>query len=78
MDLVTPGFGLIFWTVISFLILLFVLRKVAWKPILGAVSEREEGIKKALASAEEAKQEMKNLHSDNENCYNKQEQNVRL
>jgi|TARA_B110001452_G_scaffold161557_1_gene134490 F-type H+-transporting ATPase subunit b len=66
MDLVTPGFGLIFWTVISFLILLFVLRKVAWKPILGAVSEREEGIKKALASAEEAKQEMKNLHSDNE------------
>lgn len=66
MDLVTPGFGLVFWTIISFLILLFVLRKLAWKPILGAVSEREEGIKKALESAETAKLEMQNLQADNE------------
>ncbi len=66
MDLVTPGFGLIFWTVISFLILLFILRKFAWKPILGAVSEREAGILSALAAAENAKMEMQNLHADNE------------
>lgn len=66
MDLVTPGFGLVFWTVITFLLLLFVLRKFAWKPILGAVSDREEGIKKALASAEDARKEMENLQADNE------------
>ncbi|MDO1502225.1 F0F1 ATP synthase subunit B [Winogradskyella maritima] len=66
MDLITPEFGLVFWTLITFLILLFILRKFAWKPILGAVSDREEGIKDALASAEKARQEMENLHADNE------------
>lgn len=66
MEFVTPGFGLVFWTAITFLILLFILRKFAWKPILGAVSDREEGIKNALASAEEAKKEMQNLKADNE------------
>lgn len=66
MDLVTPGFGLIFWTVITFLILLFILRKFAWKPILGAVSDRETSIKEALASAEDAKKEMQNLQADNQ------------
>ena len=66
MDLVTPGFGLVFWTIITFLVLLFILRKFAWSPILGAVSEREEGIKNALASAESARREMENLQADNE------------
>ena len=46
--------------------LLFILRKFAWKPILGAVSDREEGIKDALASAENARKEMENLTADNE------------
>jgi len=66
MDLITPGIGLVFWTAVTFLILLFILRKFAWKPILGAVSDREEGIKGALASAEKARQEMQNLQADNE------------
>jgi F-type H+-transporting ATPase subunit b len=66
MDLVTPGFGLIFWTALTFIFLLLILKKFAWKPILGAVSEREEGIKNALASAENARLEMENLHADNE------------
>ncbi len=66
MDLVTPGFGLVFWTIISFLILLIVLRKLAWKPILGALSDREEGIQNALDAAEKAKLEMANLNADNE------------
>ncbi|RZN84536.1 MAG: F0F1 ATP synthase subunit B [Winogradskyella sp.] len=66
MELVNPGFGLVFWTAITFLILLFILRKFAWKPILGAVNDREEGIKDALASAEKARQEMENLTADNE------------
>ena len=66
MDLVTPEFGLIFWTLITFLALLFILKKFAWKPILGAVSEREQGIRDALASAVEARKEMENLQADNE------------
>jgi F-type H+-transporting ATPase subunit b len=66
MDLITPGFGLVFWTAITFIFLLLILKKFAWKPILGAVSDREEGIKKALASAENARKEMENLHADNE------------
>ncbi len=66
MDLVTPGFGLVFWTGLTFLFLLLILRKFAWKPILGAVSDREDGIKKALASAEDARKEMQNLQADNE------------
>ena len=66
MELITPGFGLVFWTMITFLILLLILRKFAWKPILDSVSQREEGIKDALASAEEAKKEMQNLQANNE------------
>lgn len=66
MDLITPELGLVFWTLVTFLILLFILRKFAWKPILGAISDREEGIKDALASAEKARQEMENLTADNE------------
>lgn len=66
MDLITPEIGLIFWSGLSFAILFFILAKFAWKPILGAVNEREEGIKKALASAEEARKEMQNLQADNE------------
>lgn len=66
MDLVTPGLGLVVWTGITFIILLIILRKFAWKPILGAVSDREESIKNALLEADKARQEMENLKSDNE------------
>jgi F-type H+-transporting ATPase subunit b len=66
MDLLKPEFGLIVWTAVSFAILLFILRKFAWKPILNSVNDREEGIKKALDSAEKAKREMENLHADNQ------------
>lgn len=58
--------GLFFWQSILFLLLLFLLRKYAWKPILNAVNEREEGIKDALDAAEKAKLEMTNLQADNE------------
>jgi F-type H+-transporting ATPase subunit b len=66
MELVTPEIGLVFWTTISFLILLFLLRKFAWKPILGAVTERENTIERALLQAEAAKEEMARLTSENE------------
>ena len=66
MDLVTPDVGLLFWTFISFAVLFFLLKKFAWKPILGAVGDREDSIKKALAEAENARKEMQNLQADNE------------
>lgn len=60
------SFGLFFWQTLIFLLLIFLLKKFAWKPILDAVNEREEGIKNALLSAEIAKRDMQNLRSDNE------------
>lgn len=66
MELVTPEIGLVFWTTISFLILLFILGKFAWKPILGAISERENYIEDALLKAEAAKDEMSRLTNENE------------
>jgi F-type H+-transporting ATPase subunit b len=67
MDLVTPEIGLVFWTTVSFIILLWLLGKFAWKPILSALNEREDGIKKALVEADKARQEMAELQSSNEN-----------
>lgn len=66
MELITPAIGLVFWTSLVFVILLVLLRKLAWKPILGAVKEREENISNALASAEKAKEELTKLQSSNE------------
>ena len=60
------SFGLFIWQTIIFLGLVFLLKKFAWKPILDAVNEREEGIKNALLSAENAKKEMQNLQADNQ------------
>jgi F-type H+-transporting ATPase subunit b len=58
--------GLFFWMLVIFIGLIFLMRKFAWKPILDAVNEREEGIRNALLSAENAKKEMLNLQSSNE------------
>jgi F-type H+-transporting ATPase subunit b len=58
--------GLFVWQTVLFLALLFLLRKYAWKPILSAVEEREEGIKSALDAADNAKNEMEALNADNE------------
>ncbi len=58
--------GLFFWQTILFVLLLLLLRKFAWKPILNAVNDREEGIKEALAAAENAKKEMQNVTADSE------------
>jgi F-type H+-transporting ATPase subunit b len=64
--LVLPDIGLVFWSTIAFLILLFVLGKFAWKPIMKAIGEREQGITEAIASAEKVKLEMAQLKNDNE------------
>ena len=70
MDLITPGLGLVFWSLITFFILLIILKKFAWKPILGAIDERESGIKNALEAADNARKEMENLTADNERILN--------
>jgi F-type H+-transporting ATPase subunit b len=66
MDLLKPDLGLFLWNVIGFLILLFILRATAWKPILKSLNEREKGISDALATAEKVKAEMAQLKSENE------------
>ena len=71
MDLITPDVGLLFWTLISFTILYLILRKFAWGPILGAVNEREKGIRNALLLAEKTREEMASLQSDNEQTLKK-------
>ena len=59
-------FGLFFWQIVIFVGLILLLKKFAWKPILDSVNDREEGIRNALLSAENAKREMQNLTADNE------------
>lgn len=66
MELITPSLGLLVWTTVIFLTVLFILSKFAWKPIINALKEREEFIENALSAAEKAKQEMAKLKADNE------------
>jgi F-type H+-transporting ATPase subunit b len=66
MDLLNPSFGTLIWTLIAFLLVLFILKKFAWKPILSSLKERELGIADAIASAEKVKTEMAQLKSENE------------
>jgi len=64
--LTTPGLGLVFWTTVVFLLLVFVLSKFAWKPIVKAIAKRNEAIDSALQAAEKAREEMKQLQYNNE------------
>ena len=64
--LVTPDVGLVFWSSIAFLVLLIVLGKFAWKPIMKAIDEREQGIEEALSKAEKMKTEIAQMASENE------------
>jgi hypothetical protein len=68
-SLIEPAIGLIFWTTITFILLLVLLGKFAWKPILTAIKTREKGIEDALASAENALNDMRELKSNNEKMY---------
>ena len=69
MKLVTPDIGLLFWMLVSFGIVLFLLRKFAWKPILASLKTREESISEALNTAKKAKEEMAMLKADNEKLF---------
>ncbi|MCB0807138.1 MAG: F0F1 ATP synthase subunit B [Bacteroidales bacterium] len=66
MELVQPGIGLIFWMTLAFGILIFILGKFAWKPIMKGLKEREESIDEALNAAKIAREEMKELKFSNE------------
>jgi F-type H+-transporting ATPase subunit b len=70
MELVKPGLGLIFWMTITFSIVLFILSKFAWKPILNSIREREDSINSALNAAEDARKQMSALQADNEKLLN--------
>jgi len=60
------SFGLFIWQTLIVTALILLLRKFAWRPILNTINEREEGIRSAMDSAEQARQEMQNLQADNE------------
>ena len=66
MDLLLPKLGLIVWTFLAFLIVFYILKKFAWKPILQSLKDRETNIANSLATAEKVKLEMTQLKSDNE------------
>lgn len=66
MELVQPGIGLIFWMTIAFGLLLWILAKFAWKPIMKGLKEREDSIDEALNEANKAREEMKELKFSNE------------
>ena len=66
MGLITPDFGLLFWMTLAFLLLMFMLGKFAWKPVLKALKEREASIHEALHEADKAREEMKHLQFSNE------------
>ena len=66
MELLTPGTGLIVWQFIVFVGLVLLLSKLAWKPIISSLKERETSIQDALSTAENARLEMSKLKADNE------------
>jgi F-type H+-transporting ATPase subunit b len=66
MELVRPDVGTIFWMLLMFIIVLVILKKFAWKPILNALDKREKSIEESLRSADRARKEMEQLKADNE------------
>lgn len=64
--MITPGLGLVFWMTITFAILLFLLGKFAWGPIMNALNERETSIVDALNQAKLAREEVQNLKAEND------------
>ncbi len=66
MELINPGIGLVFWFTVAIIILLVLLKKFAWTPILLAINQRNNTIDKAMLAAEEARAEVAQMKADNE------------
>jgi F-type H+-transporting ATPase subunit b len=64
--LLSVSYGTVFWATVAFLVVAFLLKKMAWGPILKSLEERSEGIENALNEAERARQEMSKLQAGNE------------
>jgi F-type H+-transporting ATPase subunit b len=62
--LVQPDPGLFIWTILTFLVLLGLLAKFAWRPLLQALDSRQEAIRKSLDDAQQAKLELERLHRE--------------
>ncbi len=75
-SLLSPSVGLIFWITLTFLLLLFVLRRFAWGPITKALTEREERIDASIKSAEKALVEAREIQADNERARRQAEQDA--
>ncbi|HDP75854.1 MAG TPA: ATP synthase F0 subunit B [Bacteroidales bacterium] len=74
MGLVTPDYGLLFWALLSFGVLLFILKKFAWKPILQALKNREESIARSMRLAEQARAEIARLQEESKQIAEKARQ----
>jgi F-type H+-transporting ATPase subunit b len=66
MNLLTPGFGLLIWTLVAFLVVFFLLARYAWPAIINGLRERENSIADALATAQRVQAEMAQMKSENE------------
>ncbi|MFZ1312232.1 MAG: F0F1 ATP synthase subunit B, partial [Chitinophagaceae bacterium] len=66
MKLLTPEFGLLIWTLLAFLIVFFILKKLAWPAIIKGLRDRENSITDSLATAQKVKEEMALMKSENE------------
>jgi F-type H+-transporting ATPase subunit b len=66
MNLLTPEFGLLLWTLLAFIVVLFVLGKFAWPAIVKGLKQREQSIADSLSTAEKIKAEMAMMKSENE------------
>lgn len=72
--LLSPNVGLMFWITLTFLLLLFVLRRFAWGPITKALTEREARIEESINSAQKALEEARQIQADNEKARRESEQ----
>ena len=66
MKLLTPEIGLLFWTLLAFLVMAFILGKFAWPAIVKGLREREKGIADSIETVERIKAEMAQMKSENE------------
>lgn len=66
MQLLTPGFGLLIWTMVAFLIVFFLLKKFAWPAIIKGLADRQKSIADSLETAERVKAEMAQMKNENE------------
>ena len=69
--LVQPDPGLFLWTILIFLVLLVLLAKFAWKPLLALLDRREEMIRQSLDDADKAKQELQRLQQESKEILSK-------